>query len=91
MSGEPLATARRYRSGMRRQFGALFHVLGLSLLLRRMRLEDHSAEEIRRAAERGPIVYVLHTRHWYTLTSAPMLALEGVAAACFVHTVGQLW
>jgi hypothetical protein len=36
-------------------------------------------------------VYVLHTRHWYTLTSAPMLALEGVAAACFVHTVGQLW
>ena len=62
MSGEPLATARRYRSGMRRQFGALFHLLGLSLLLRRMRLEDHSAEEIRRAAERGPIVYVLHTR-----------------------------
>ncbi|MEC8193688.1 MAG: 1-acyl-sn-glycerol-3-phosphate acyltransferase [Myxococcota bacterium] len=73
MSGEPLATARRYRSGMRRQFGALFHVLGLSLLLRRMRLEDHSAEEIRRAAERGPIVYVLHTRSvldWLALNRA---------------------
>ena len=36
-------------------------------------------------------VYVLHTGHLHALTSAPMLALEGVAAACFVHTVGQLW
>ena len=36
-------------------------------------------------------VYVLYTRHLHTLLSAPMLVLEGVAAMCFVHTVGQLW
>ena len=73
MSRHPVATARRYRSGMRRQFGLLFHLLGLSLLLRRMRLEEHSAEEIRKAAERGPIVYVLHTRSvldWLALNRA---------------------
>jgi glycerol-3-phosphate O-acyltransferase len=70
---QPVATARRYRSGMRRQFGVMFHLLGLGLLLRRMRLEDHSAEEIRKAAERGPVVYVLHTRSvldWLALNRA---------------------
>lgn len=73
MSKQPVATARRYRSGMRRQFGLLFHLMGLSLLLRRMRLEEHSAEEIRKASERGPIVYVLHTRSildWLALNRA---------------------
>ena len=58
---------------MRRQFGLLFHLMGLSILLRRMRLEDHSAEEIRKASERGPIVYVLHTRSildWLALNRA---------------------
>ncbi len=58
---------------MRRQFGLFFHLMGLSILLRRMRLEDHSAEEIRKASERGPIVYVLHTRSildWLALNRA---------------------
>ena len=72
-SRQPVATARRYRSGMRRQFGVLFHATGLGLLLRRMRLEDHSAEAIRKASERGPVVYVLHTRSildWLALNRA---------------------
>jgi glycerol-3-phosphate O-acyltransferase len=68
-----LATARRYRSTMRRKFGLLFHLSGIGILLRRMRLEDHSTEEIRRAAERGPVVYILHSRSaldWLALNRA---------------------
>jgi len=58
---------------MRRKFGWLFHLTGMGFLLRRIGLEDHSAESIRRAAERGPIVYVLHTRSkldWLALNRA---------------------
>jgi glycerol-3-phosphate O-acyltransferase len=51
-----------YRSGMRRRFGLLFHLSGLGILLGRIRMEDHSADQVRRAAERGPVVYVLHSR-----------------------------
>ena len=70
---QPIGTARRYRSTMRRRFGLLFHLTGMGVLLRRIRLEDHSAEEIRKAADRGPVVYVLHTRShldWLALNRA---------------------
>jgi glycerol-3-phosphate O-acyltransferase len=43
-------------------FGLGYYLLGLPLFFRNLRLEDHSAERVRRAAERGPVVYVLHTR-----------------------------
>ncbi len=69
----PVATARRFRSGMRRHFGLLYHISGIGLLLSRIRMEDHSADEIRRAAERGPVVYILHTRStldWLALNRA---------------------
>lgn len=69
----PVATAARFRSRMRREFGWLFHLTGMGFLLRRIGLEDHSAEAIRRAAERGPVVYVLHTRStldWLALNRA---------------------
>lgn len=52
--------------------GPLYWLSGLPWFLRRLRLEDHSAERIRRAAERGPIVYALHTRShvdWLALKS----------------------
>jgi len=55
------ALERRYRSGMQRRFGLLYHLSGLGLFLRRLRFEEHSAENIRKAAARGPVVYVLHT------------------------------
>jgi glycerol-3-phosphate O-acyltransferase len=51
-----------YRSGMRRRFGLLYHLSGLAFMLRRLKMEDHSADQVRRAAERGPVVYVLHSR-----------------------------
>jgi len=54
--------AEDYRSGMRRRFGLLFHLSGIGILLGRIRMEDHSADQVRRATERGPVVYVLHSR-----------------------------
>jgi glycerol-3-phosphate O-acyltransferase len=69
----PVATAARFRSRMRRQFGWLFYLTGMGVLLRRIGLEDHSAEAIRRAANRGPVVYILHTRSvldWLALNRA---------------------
>ncbi len=52
----------RARSAMLRKFGLLFRLVGLGVLLSRVRVEEHSTENVRRAAERGPLVYVLHTR-----------------------------
>jgi len=52
--------------------GPLYWLSGLPLFFRRLRMEDHSAERVRRAAERGPIVYALHTRShvdWLALKS----------------------
>jgi len=46
---------------MVRRFGILYHLSLFGLLLRRVRLEDHSAENIRQAYSTGPVVYVLHT------------------------------
>ncbi len=52
----------RYASFMGRRFGWLFHALGLGLMLRGLRFEEHSAERIRSAAEKGPVVYALYHR-----------------------------
>jgi glycerol-3-phosphate O-acyltransferase len=43
-------------------FGIPYFLMGMPLFFRTLRMEDHSAERIRRASERGPVVYVLHTR-----------------------------
>lgn len=60
---DPVRTARgRHRSAMLRSFGALYWLSGLGLFAGRVRLEEHSAENVRRAAERGPVVYVMHGR-----------------------------
>lgn len=50
-----------YRSGMLRRFGPLYWMSGLGVLLGRLRLSERSAERVRQAAERGPVVYVLHS------------------------------
>jgi glycerol-3-phosphate O-acyltransferase len=52
--------------------GPLYWLSGLPWFMRRLRMEDHSAERVRRAAEQGPIVYALHTRShvdWLALQS----------------------
>ena len=56
------ATVALYRSGMLHRFWLLYYASGLFLILRRLRLTDASAENIRRAHARGPVVYVMHTR-----------------------------
>lgn len=45
-------------------FGPLYYLAGMPLFLGRLRMEDHSAERVRRAAEKGPVVYALHTWSW---------------------------
>jgi glycerol-3-phosphate O-acyltransferase len=69
----PRDDAQLFRSGMIRRFGPLFHLSGLSLLLRRAALDESSAENIRRAATDGSVVYVMHTTSavdWLALNRA---------------------
>ncbi|MFH1469900.1 MAG: 1-acyl-sn-glycerol-3-phosphate acyltransferase [Pseudomonadota bacterium] len=49
-------------AGMGHRFGWLYHLCGMGLFLRSLRFEEHSAERIRQAAERGPVVYTLYQR-----------------------------
>jgi glycerol-3-phosphate O-acyltransferase len=76
----------RYRSGMVRRFGALYHLSGLGLLMRSLRLEEHSAENIRRASQAGTVVYMLHTRSlldWVALNK--MLNSRRLPLARYTH------
>jgi glycerol-3-phosphate O-acyltransferase len=43
------------------RFGALYYLSGLAWAYRKLRLEDHSAEKIRQASSKGPVVYALHS------------------------------
>lgn len=54
--------ALAHGSAMGRRFGWLYHACGLGIVLRFLRFEEHSAERIRQAAERGPVVYTLYQR-----------------------------
>lgn len=63
----------RYGSPMLPKFGWLYHSLLVGRALRRVRFEDHSAERVRQAEQKGPIVYVLLRR-----SSLDHLALNSV-------------
>lgn len=81
-------TPESFRSGMLPMFGAAFFLLGLPIFFRSLRMEDHSAERIRRAAERGPVVYVLHTRSvvdWLALNR--VLVARGLPLPVFTNGV----
>lgn len=49
----------RYGSAMLREFGWMYRLAGLGVVMERVRFEDHSVENIRTAAAKGPIVYAL--------------------------------
>ena len=51
-----------YRSGMLRRWGPVYYASGLGLLFRRLAMTEPSAERVRQAAARGPVVYVLRGR-----------------------------
>ena len=53
---------RQSGAGMLRRFGPLYYLSGVFLLMRRLRMDDRSADNIRRAGEKGPIVYVLYAQ-----------------------------
>ncbi|TVQ91864.1 MAG: hypothetical protein EA397_08150 [Deltaproteobacteria bacterium] len=53
------AEAERMGASMIRRFGWFHWLLGLRRALRHVRFDDASAERIRQAANRGPVVYVL--------------------------------
>ncbi|MEC7946844.1 MAG: hypothetical protein VX265_04705, partial [Myxococcota bacterium] len=95
------APAGRYRSSMLRRFGLLYWVSSLGVLMGRVRFEEHSAENIRRAAARGPLVYALHTRSrldWLALNAVlnrsklPLASFTtGIVSTIFRPVFGALW
>ena len=94
------APAGRYRSAMLRRFGLAYWLSSLGVLMGRVRFEEHSAENIRRAAAKGPLVYVLHTRSrldWLALNAAlnrnklPLAAFTtGIVSTPFRPVFGAL-
>ncbi len=52
----------QYGGGMLRRFGLLYFLSGVGLMLRKLRMSDRSANNIREASNKGPIVYVFYTR-----------------------------
>lgn len=58
---------------MLHRFGPLYALSGLPFFFRNLRMDEHSVERIRHAHERGPVVFVLHTRSivdWLALNRA---------------------
>jgi len=45
---------------MIRRFGPLYYLSGVFLLMRKLRMDERSADNIRKALDQGPIVYVLY-------------------------------
>jgi len=87
ISVDPMGSVEgRLRSSMARRFGLLYHLTGLSFLMRGLRLEEHSADNIRRAAQGGTVVYMLHTRSlldWLALNK--MLNARRLPLARYTH------
>ena len=51
-----------YRSKMLRRWGPLYYLLGLFFFFRRLAMTEPSAERVRQASDKGPVVYALRTR-----------------------------
>lgn len=85
---------------MLRRFGWFYRLLGFGRLMGRIRFEDHSVEEIRRAAEKGPLVYVLARRSTIdhlalntvlTRRRLPLSSWANGATSFFWQPVGRAW
>lgn len=97
--GRPLPPVR-YGTRMLRRFGWFYHLLGFGRTLGQVRMEDHSVDRIREAAERGPLVYVLARRstvdHLALNTvlnrrRLPLSVWANGAISFFWQPVGQAW
>lgn len=52
-------TSAAFGTSMVREFGALYHLLGMGRNLGRIHLPDPAAERVRQAAMKGPVIYVM--------------------------------
>ena len=85
---------------MLESFGPLWYLSGFSLFFRNLRMDDHSAERVRKAALRGPVVFALHTESridWLALNRVLLdrrlplpVCANGVTATPFMP-LGQMW
>ena len=57
-----LSIGEKAGAAMQRNFGFLYTIMGMGLLLRRLRMDDRSTDNIRKAAKKGHLVYVLYAR-----------------------------
>lgn len=85
---------------MLEEFGPLWYLSGFSFFFRRMRMDDHSAERVRTAMLRGPVVFALHTESridWLALNRVLLdrrlplpVCANGVTATPFMP-LAQMW
>ena len=86
------ANLLQYGGAMRRRFGPLYLLSGAAFFFRKLRMDDRSADNIRRANERGPVVYVFHTKSkldWLALNR--MLNQRRLPLAALSHGMRTLW
>lgn len=85
---------------MLEDFGPLWYLSGFAFFFRRLRMDDTSAERVRRAMQQGPVVFTLHTESrvdWLALNRVlldrglplPVLA-NGVTGTPFMP-LGAMW
>lgn len=82
----------QYGGSMRRRFGPLYLLSGVSYFFRKLRMDDRSADNIRRASEKGPVVYVFHTKSkldWLALNR--MLNKRRLPLATLSHGMRTIW
>ncbi|MAA78757.1 MAG: hypothetical protein CL916_05815 [Deltaproteobacteria bacterium] len=60
--GTNISIGEKAGAAMQRHFGFLYTIMGMGLLLRRLRMDDRSTDNIRKAAQKGHLVYVLYAR-----------------------------
>ena len=89
---EMILVERKYGADMLRHFGLFYLLSGAGILLRRLRMEDRSADNIRKASEKGPLVYVLYARSrldWLALNRT--LNMRRLPLASFTWGMRSLW
>lgn len=96
----PMPIERNGPSAMLETFGPLWYASGLWFFFRNLRMDDHSAERVRKAAMRGPVVFALHTESrvdWLALNRVLLdrrlplpVCANGVTATPFMP-LAQMW